>query len=1312
MQQPADAQFITVETAAQSGCYGMNSLPEPTEAQKKSGNYKMGRFTLHGMPIAIEQPRNSYRTGKGENGKRWSSRMAAHYGYFSGTKGADGDAVDVFVGYYPQAEKAYIINQEWSGRFDEHKVMLAFPDEESARRAYLNSYEKGWKGLGSIVECSVSQLKWWLKNADKSRPVFTQNLPYEGIEEMKKIAWGENALPVGTSLDRVLYDVRRNDSEGLLMDGVTVAEIMEDAEETMALDALVVPFVRLDRQMGILRNVMERAAGTVKPVSVQTTEPFKQRGTANVAAVFEMSDGQTVSVFFHNPDVTPNKIAPSDDLVSWKWLLNKKDITIVVAPERGVDLNVREVARRIMALAEKNSAAFQRANARRAERMGAIQTLKDEISGLEKELSQAQAELEAARIEAEDRAAKPSVAEQVEEATPQGGAGWEGYSVRYENGDPKAFGPDGNESAEYEGFAKSAMGDKVVTYLKDGKREWKDVLLLSEAVRNDEPAALREARDLDAADHDLLERFKASQNKSGVAYEISSIGGNAATIKPAAFGGTFSQEDIDGLKGWLDEYGFSVIKTTDAGGVLQIVARDREFANAFAVHSANASPAGGGDNSQGPESADGNEASIPDHLRPFSRYTDKGLRMPTAAQLMVKGLGRLVTYKGNGGWTNGQMLDLAGIPPVVKAALQDNPGEVQEARVASVVRSAEGGVQVRPETAYYSAPEKGARNTKGERIQPTDNIILVSGDRSVAVAVQRKYLAYFEKVHKSPDYFATGPRDAVMVRKNGEEVGVFMPISMESDSGSLAKLSAEGADAADAMERQAQEEQQAKENEPIERVDAAYEFRLASDSFKIWLSRSVDDDQYSPFVTAKLLDQRAQERGVIISWNKHEARLDDVNDLTVGQDPDGTGDQADEQDGVEQQALALFDDVEFDAAANEPSYVGRVLMAGQLIGRVDISDDGKAIVYKGETGAERVASADGQQASRTNDAAHMIDWLVDGLKASLAQGDENIGREWNSIQGKKKVVERQLGTTGEDEYVVVGIDTGARYIYRVSQLEDAIKSEEYRLTDDYAKDQEALAEAQRLREEALAKQKEESDRIDAEIAAFTANMTQVAAGKARAALLASVRSGGEVVSRKGLVEARIERGYSVSGDAGDRWLVNAEGAGLSEKQITKTAMDYAEFLIARKQSESTPDAGQSEAVQEDAGSGDEASGNPYQVGDNAHNSGLNQTGTVTKVDGDNIHVLTSGGSAVWPHAETTKIDDENSDDGAEMAAISQGLQRLIDGEVTDTAEFDQMLDDLADRADRAGAMQELDGQLNAAADKLTEMLEKEAENVA
>lgn len=205
-----------------------------------------------------------------------------------------------------------------------------------------------------------------------------------------KVYWNDDAQPDGLTLDRVLYQVRFTDGmAGLLLDAVCIADILEDSDGEIALDALVSPFARLPRKMELLRVAMERVGATVKPSAVQITEPFKQRGVANVAAVFELSDGQTVSIFFHNPDVTPNKMAATDEVISWKWLLNKKDVTIVVAPERGVDLNVREVARRMMRLAEKNSAAFMRANVKRGERMAALEGLRSEIVTLTKELDTA-----------------------------------------------------------------------------------------------------------------------------------------------------------------------------------------------------------------------------------------------------------------------------------------------------------------------------------------------------------------------------------------------------------------------------------------------------------------------------------------------------------------------------------------------------------------------------------------------------------------------------------------------------------------------------------------------------------------------------------------------------------------------------------------------------------------------------------------------------------------------------------------------------------------------------------------------------------
>jgi len=223
------------------------------------------------------------------------------------------------------------------------------------------------------------------------------------------VAWTEHNEPVGLSLDQLLYRMRRHDSQdGLLFDSVTLDEILqEEGVEQFAFDALVSPFSKLKRKMDILSRTMDRAIDGYGVAAMQVSDPFKRNGVAQVAAVFELQDGQTVSVYFHNPDNTPGKLAPNDEMISWKWLLNKKDITIVVAPERGNDLQIREVARRIMKLAQKNSAAFAKANAKRAERLEMIEGLRTEIADLEYELSDLQDQIEIAKVEAESRAMAP-----------------------------------------------------------------------------------------------------------------------------------------------------------------------------------------------------------------------------------------------------------------------------------------------------------------------------------------------------------------------------------------------------------------------------------------------------------------------------------------------------------------------------------------------------------------------------------------------------------------------------------------------------------------------------------------------------------------------------------------------------------------------------------------------------------------------------------------------------------------------------------------------------------------------------------------
>lgn len=220
------------------------------------------------------------------------------------------------------------------------------------------------------------------------------------------LAWNEQGSPVGISIDQLLYRIRKDDgNDGLIFDSVTLDDILaEDGVEQFVFDAMVTPFSRLRRKMEQMLKVMNRAVEGLDVTAMQVSDPFRRNGVAQVAAVFELSDGQTVSVYFHNPDSTPAKLTPTDDMVSWKWLLNKKDITIVVAPEKGKDLAVREVSRRIMRLAERNGPAFARQNAQRAERLARIQGLKDEIDELEQTLEQRQQALELARVEAESRA--------------------------------------------------------------------------------------------------------------------------------------------------------------------------------------------------------------------------------------------------------------------------------------------------------------------------------------------------------------------------------------------------------------------------------------------------------------------------------------------------------------------------------------------------------------------------------------------------------------------------------------------------------------------------------------------------------------------------------------------------------------------------------------------------------------------------------------------------------------------------------------------------------------------------------------------
>jgi len=201
-----DKTESATDAAHEAATSPLNDLPEPTQAQKEAGNYKMGHINVNGLDITVEIPTGGMRSGVNKKGKAWKRKMKSHYGYFKRTVGADTENIDVFVkDGTPQNFNGdvFIVDQVHpdTGDFDEHKVMLGFNNEEEARKAYLENYAKNWKGLKQIVPMSFDDFKQWTKSEPTAPAAEFAKLP-ENISE----TWDVKYLnpPTKTSTGRAV----------------------------------------------------------------------------------------------------------------------------------------------------------------------------------------------------------------------------------------------------------------------------------------------------------------------------------------------------------------------------------------------------------------------------------------------------------------------------------------------------------------------------------------------------------------------------------------------------------------------------------------------------------------------------------------------------------------------------------------------------------------------------------------------------------------------------------------------------------------------------------------------------------------------------------------------------------------------------------------------------------------------------------------------------------------------------------------------------------------------------------------------------
>lgn len=173
---------IVAAAASETDC-------EPTAEQRKAGNYRKGRCSVHGLPITIETPAGAVRSGVSRDGTPWQIELPNHYGYIRQTESeADGDHIDVFLGPDLESELVFVIDQVRpdSGKFDEHKVMIGWTNEADARKAYLDAYSAGWKGLESVTAMTMSAFKAWIAEGNSGKRIAEQVSRYRAATDAER----------------------------------------------------------------------------------------------------------------------------------------------------------------------------------------------------------------------------------------------------------------------------------------------------------------------------------------------------------------------------------------------------------------------------------------------------------------------------------------------------------------------------------------------------------------------------------------------------------------------------------------------------------------------------------------------------------------------------------------------------------------------------------------------------------------------------------------------------------------------------------------------------------------------------------------------------------------------------------------------------------------------------------------------------------------------------------------------------------------------------------------------------------------------
>ena len=93
---------------------------------------------------------------------------------------------------------------------------------------------------------------------------------------------------------------------------------------------------------------------------VEISKVRKVAGIPILIARVPLSDGQSISLVFHSPTSNGKTIQGNDTITVFRFLLNKRDVTHVVAPQNGNDISLNQVCMLLGRLISINSPKFQR----------------------------------------------------------------------------------------------------------------------------------------------------------------------------------------------------------------------------------------------------------------------------------------------------------------------------------------------------------------------------------------------------------------------------------------------------------------------------------------------------------------------------------------------------------------------------------------------------------------------------------------------------------------------------------------------------------------------------------------------------------------------------------------------------------------------------------------------------------------------------------------------------------------------------------------------------------------------------------------